>query len=108
MYRRPTCDIINLQTWLDKIESNVIIDNKCIFIVGDFNLPEIDWSVPATTNFNNSSALFLEMFSAFDMMQCNKLPIRGDNLLDLCFTNNPACIILAPFFLYLILTAMVF
>ena len=32
------------------------------------------------------------MLSAFGMMHCNKLCTRGDSPLDLCFTNNPACI----------------
>ena len=91
VYRRPTSDIINLQIWLNNIESNIFIDNKSIFIVGNFNFPEINRFVPTPINYNNSSILFLEMFTAFGMMQYNKLPTHDDNLLDLCFKNNPAC-----------------
>jgi hypothetical protein len=91
VYRRPACDNAAFLAWLHKIETD-IMHNSCTFILGDFNLSEIDWSVPAPTNSNNNSALLLEMMGTFGMTQCNCTPTRGVNLLDLCFTNNPDCI----------------
>lgn len=71
-----------------------------VILLGDFNLPEIDW-----TNYHSSQFKCYEQFLLFindhGLHQYVLEPTRGDNILDLVLCNNPAIIadlsVLCPF-----------
>ena len=66
--------------------------NSMIWILGDFNMPDIDWS---NENVKNSCKLktfydnFLENLTNFNLEQMVKIPTREENTLDLFLTNQP-------------------
>jgi hypothetical protein len=71
-----------------------------VILIGDFNLPEIDW-----TNYYSSQVKSYEQFLLFinylGLHQYVSLPTSGNNILDLVLCNNPAIIsyisVLRPF-----------
>ena len=87
-YRSPSqsnSDIISLNHCLLSISDCPII------LCGDFNVPNIDWSV----GFPSVSSLPANSYSLCDLVNDNCLsqlvtvPTRGDNILDLLFSNSP-------------------
>ena len=76
--------------------------NYSIFIIGDFNMPDVCWS---DFSFKGSHATFSNIMLDFvcdhGLSQCVFDPTRGNNLLDLVFTDDPLlvndCTVEAPF-----------
>ena len=65
--------------------------NNPIWIGGDFNLPDIDWSNNSITSYQYSKTLnesFLETFERGIMKQLVDFPTRLENTLDLLLTNR--------------------
>ena len=61
---------------------------KRIVVMGDFNLPDINWvsqSAPVT----NCQDKFLDCFNSNGLTQYVLEPTRGNNILDLVFSNEP-------------------
>jgi hypothetical protein len=67
-----------------------------IVIGGDFNLPGINWDdyvhMPSTP-YPLSSQKFLDMLAEFSLEQLNKLPTRGNSILELLITNRPESVL---------------
>ena len=82
-YRPPPSDLIvstdMLSTWVHCIFSDV-------YVIGDFNVPKIDWSDVCMLQ----SHVLLSLMEEFGQSQMNHLPSNAaGNVLDLVFTNSP-------------------
>ena len=65
--------------------------NSSDIIVGDFNLPGINWDNPTTGTLSKDSAC-VTFCQKFGLNQINRIPTRGNNILDLILTNDPLLI----------------
>ena len=91
VYRTPSStnmDQMNrLIGCLDKLDQNDVL-----WIGGDLNLPDIDWRQERVTGHQYPIAIneaFIEKTRDIGLTQTNHTPTRGDNILDLFFTNRP-------------------
>ena len=66
-------------------------DCVCI-IVGDFNLPDIDWLAEHPNFIGIKNIALLDMFTDLACNQFITSPTRGRNVLDLLFCNDPMLI----------------
>ena len=91
---KPSCmqhahlldDVERLLTCLD--------NTKCPYLLlGDFNLPDIDWSIPVCTDHRGKQDQFLSLFSSYSLSQKVLLPTRKQNTLDLIFENQAGLIL---------------
>ena len=73
------------------------LDNMLLFlesltipyvVLGDFNLPNIDWSIPSSPKVYQQN-LFLDCFLKFGLYQKVTEPTRQQHMLDLVFANDP-------------------
>jgi hypothetical protein len=76
--------------------------NYNIFIVGDFNMPDVNWSdLVSKGNHVNFSSMMLDFVCDNGLSQCVHEPTRENNLLDLVLTNDPLlvseCVVCPPF-----------
>ena len=62
-----------------------------IIIVGDFNLPKMDWPSYVSPN-EKCHSIFLNLVNELGLHQFVKEPTRNMNLLDLVFSNNSSLI----------------
>ena len=60
-------------------------------VIGDFNLPRIDWSL-MTSSSDVKSTTFLDMCLNSGLTQLVEEPTRYKNILDLVLANNEKCI----------------
>ena len=68
----------------------LIFANKPTFLLGDFNLPNIDWSIPSSTS-DQSHQKFLSFCSSFSLFQSILAPTHDKgNILDLLLCNYNA------------------
>jgi hypothetical protein len=77
---RDLCDCI----------SDIYPVNSTVIICGDFNLPNIDWSVDNCLKCCDvtCSGLFLDFLYTHGLQQLVSSPTRLDHILDLVFCNN--------------------
>jgi hypothetical protein len=94
-YRNPKGtleDLENLQQSLSKINTNT----NNIILMGDFNLPSINWengtNKPSPQYGTCINQKILDIISDNNMEQIVTEPTRENNTLDLCFTNNPGLV----------------
>ena len=101
-YRAPDLSLDQCEDLVNEISEIKNKYNKSHFwLAGDFNLPSIDWetnSIKKTKqkkkkqkNYQYSLSvnnLFLEMSQNLGLKQIVSEPTRGNNILDLFFTNN--------------------
>ena len=69
-----------------------IPQNSIIWILGDFNMPGIDWSnesIKHQCKFKTLYTDFMENLIDFNLEQMVKTSTRDDNILDLFLTNQP-------------------
>jgi hypothetical protein len=66
-----------------------------VIMCGDFNLPDIDWSVDKSLNCYNGTCtgIFLDFCYNFGLHQLVNSPTRADNILNLVLGNDYACIL---------------
>ena len=102
-YRPPGSDVASMNSCLDEISSRCQIDATPI-LLGDFNLPGIDWptnNFPRLMNGCQCNVAFLEFVRQQSLLQCVHEPTRADNILDLVLTDDPFAIfdlhVLPPF-----------
>lgn len=85
-YRPPNCDYdVDL-----KICQEIHMGcskNKETFILGDFNLPNIDWDT--TVGYDRISSLYIDCFLDNFLCQNVLVPTRQNNILDLILSNQP-------------------
>ena len=95
-YRPPTKGAIaeelvvldHLKASIDKVSQT---QNHHIWLAGDFNLPDIDWSSNRTKASCKSPTLHQKLIDVAEdsgLQQVVNAPTRGENTLDLFFTNN--------------------
>jgi hypothetical protein len=84
-YVRDLCDCI----------SSLYPANSAVILCGDFNFPNIDWSVNNCLRCSNStcSGLFLEFFYNHGLQQFVSSPTRYMHTLDLVLCNDSNCVI---------------
>jgi hypothetical protein len=94
-YRPPSSGedyLEHLNNSLNQIPKN---SKSHIWLAGDFNLPEINW--PNSSVIDNAKrpklhSTFLETINDHRLDQVNHKPTRGNNILDLFFTNNSSLV----------------
>lgn len=62
-----------------------------IYLLGDFNLPDIDWSMYHSPN-NSVYNEFMNFINSYGLYQHVNCPTRNANTLDLVFTTSPSSI----------------
>ena len=70
-----------------------IPNHSSVWILGDFNLPDIDWDSNIFTpcgRYPSPSKAMMEIALDFNLQQVVLKPTRDNSILDLCFTNSPA------------------
>ena len=81
---------------LDKSLNLVKKSNSQIWLLGDFNLPKIDWQLQTPTldcEYQTFYSDCLQTFSDCLLEQMVTSPTRGQNILDLFFTTNPTLVL---------------
>ena len=67
--------------------------NASIWLLGDFNIPDIDWEAVTFKSggqYPAVSKLMIDIVNDYNLHQLVKKPTRDKNILDLCLTNTPA------------------
>ena len=85
-YRPPNNDtkpLEDLQAALQMLSANELI------LLGDFNLPEIDWLNTRALRQSNVYTLFMDIVQDNVLTQLVKEPTRESNILDLVLTTSP-------------------
>jgi hypothetical protein len=87
-YRPPSSDLAAFNDSLESTLNRVAAEFKCIVLLGDFNLPNIDWQHADLTS-QGSNAAFVHLVQSFALEQINYVPsnIHG-HLLDFVITND--------------------
>eukprot|EP00116_Pleurobrachia_bachei_P001864 sb/3462126/ len=95
IYRPPDCSQKSFLSVLDILQQqiNILSSNKLpdMFIMGDFNLPLFNWGSDSSP-LNSSSAGYAALTDFIGenfLTQVVDQPTRGNNILDLIFTNTP-------------------
>ena len=92
-YRPQSTDrdyLLELDASLSKIPNNA-----AVWLMGDFNLPSVDWESMSFTpggNYPAISKTMIDITNDHNLYQVVKEPTRESNILDLCFTNTPALV----------------
>ncbi|XP_072028466.1 uncharacterized protein [Amphiura filiformis] len=77
-----------LENSLEKIPKQ-----SSVWLLGDFNLPDVDWvtnTFKPCGRYPGPSKTMLEIALDHNLQQVVLKPTRDNSILDLCFTNNPA------------------
>lgn len=89
-YRPPSLNYENSKNLVDIIEGHITLDN--CFIVGDFNLPDIDWNTLSTSRSCLTNNIFIDFCINNGLVQLVDEPTRiskkSDNILDIVLTNT--------------------
>ena len=95
-YRNPRATDAEMSELCGALNTLSNIDKKAtVWIGGDFNLPDIDWSTNTVTGNQYSAKTnkdFLDSLDLNNLDQVIKFPTRGENTLDLFLTNRPTLI----------------
>ena len=95
-YRPPNRDLVYMQNLCQLIsEIHSKYKNAVIWITGDFNLPDINWSLNSVTSNSyplDISTLLIDEFNSGGFIQMVNKPTRGNNILDLFATNRPSLV----------------
>ena len=96
VYWRPYKNLDYMDNLTDTI--NCIANdhkNSTIWVAGDLNLPNINWTDNTISAANYSLTLcntFLNLLTNHGLMQMNLQPTRNNHILDIFLTNRPALI----------------
>ena len=83
VYRPPSYSLLDNIALLTFLQT-FCIDRELI-LVGDFNLPNIDWSSEVPCTNSTPDGRFLDLFTSLGLSQWVKIPtfLRSNNILDL-------------------------
>ena len=93
VYRPPYNDLVYMENLIDSI--NCIVDkykNSTIWVAGDLNLPNVNWSDHTIKGSNYLLALcnaFLDLLTHHGFMQINLQSTRNNIIIYWIFTNRP-------------------
>ena len=94
IYRPPSADINHAQSLCDILEEMVASNpNTPLWIGGDLNLPNIDWTNSSILNNRYPTALcniVLDFVINHDLSQLLQTPTRVNNILDIFLSNYPS------------------
>jgi len=95
LYRPPDCPTLSFRTCLNFVEEylNNVTEEFTLSLMGDFNLPLIDWNSNTvlsggTSSQNDTMGLLLEFMNMQLCSQYVHLPTRLSNVLDLYVCNS--------------------
>ena len=93
IYRPPSSSLQYTLDICDEIEKTYKNHkNSILWTLGDFNLPDIDWTLLTTQgnrNLLDINQRYIDMSTHASQEQAIKEPTRDNNILDLFFTNRP-------------------
>ena len=95
-YRAPSSSIDSiheLEESLSKLPPRTV--SKNIILGGDFNAPDVNWDIPSVNPGTKNKTLqeqLITVTTQHELHQIQDKPTRGENILDLLFTNNPSLI----------------
>lgn len=91
---KPSCDRhSHLIEDMDQLLQALETTGHPYLLLGDFNLPDIDWTVPTCLNNRGKQNQFLEMFLSYGITQKVLVPTRKKNTLDLIFESQEGLVI---------------
>lgn len=92
VYRTPTCSLTDT-TLLAKHMSDLSTCAQPSLILGDFNLPDIEWFTSPSPTFSLSvSRAIVEFCTQSQFTQLTNTPTRENTILDLVLTNTPGLV----------------
>lgn len=82
-YKPPNQDARHFTESIDGVLGTVCKTYQDMIVIGDFNMPHIDWLLP------DNISRFVEVMNSYGLMQLNRVPstIHG-NIPDLVFSNH--------------------
>ena len=84
VYRPPSSTAVNSLALCKFLQSDVVSRNKLLVILGDFNLPDINWTSWSSDAQNYvTNCAFLDAFAALHLCQLISFPTRHNATLDL-------------------------
>ena len=88
-YRPPNSDLNVFNEHIEQCLFNVSCEFSVICMLGDFNIPNINWCNPINVNGFNAASNFIQLMHSFALTPVNFIPsnIHG-NVLDLIFSNT--------------------
>ncbi|MCP4492583.1 MAG: hypothetical protein GY820_35545, partial [Gammaproteobacteria bacterium] len=86
-YCPPDCDPINVSLLIECITSLCL--DRVVCLVGDFNMPGIDWGTLRFPNTARYESFMFDMVFHNGLTQYIRHPTRGNSILDLLFSNDP-------------------
>ena len=94
-YRPPWTDDSYFEDFIIAMQQVDAKGKGNIWVGGDFNLPDIDWSdvklLPGNVNVNLSNSL-IDLMNDMALTQVVDHPTRKNSILDLFFTSNPTLV----------------
>ena len=96
VYRPPAVPWGETKRFFDHLASYPMTENRVI--IGDFNMPFIDWQNPALTKHDGLHDAFQEACDDLLLYQCVDVPTLGNNILDLVFVSSPSDVVKCQIF----------
>ena len=100
-YYKPKEDdqesLLELRQSIEKVKRQTSETKGNIWVLGDFNLPKINWTDSTPTvkpdcSFTQTYDKFLDLLNGFGFTQMVTSPTRHNNILDLFLTTNPTLV----------------
>lgn len=92
VYKAPSCPAPKVEQ-MCKALSDVCASNRACVVVGDFNMPDINWNcLPNPSLMCATSRSFLDTCSSLGLTQHVKTCTLGNNILDLVFSSVPGLV----------------
>ena len=92
-YRSQQTDEAYIETLRSSLEKIPVHDN--IWLLGDFNLPDVDWTInrfQPSGRYPTQSKAMVDVALDYGLQQLVDRPTRGENLLELFFTNKDSLV----------------
>ena len=88
-YRPPNNDLNVFNRLIEQCLFNISREFSQICLLGDFNLPNINWQQPSNCIRNGSTSDFIQLMYSYALCQVNFVPSNVfDNVIDLIFSNT--------------------
>lgn len=88
-YRPPSSDYLYLKEFTKFLDQASKAKFDHLLIVGDFNLPNVDWATLTASIDCQMYTLFTKAMKDHFLWQVIDFPTRNNNILDLLLTNIP-------------------
>ena len=85
VYFKPAGSKENIESLTDYLSQYISIDCPCV-VLGDFNMPQIDWT---NSSCSGPAQSFLEFCKSANLVQCIDFCTRNKSILDLVLTSDP-------------------